>query len=255
MSEICSGPVGARKMRRIPAMSLAKSLLFFFIPALFFWVLFWEVIPFLDLLGNSLFVTFLIGFGSPYLILLLLSLRFYSKEARSFGESTLKERFRLDPISGKSWLWTALLCLVLYASYQQFAPVVIWSQEYFPSPPKSWVLMQNEDPTYFMEVKYSWWVFSGYLLFSIVRTFGTEFWFRGYILPRQEIAFGNWTWLLHGILYTLFYVFMPWNLIGIFIPALAIAFVAQRVKNTWPGIIAQMVCDVPLLYSIATKIH
>ena len=241
-------------MRQIPPMSFAKSLLFFFIPALFFWALFWQVIPFLDLLGNSLFVTFLIGFGSPYLILLLLSLRFYSKEASKFGGGTLKERFRLGPIVGKAWFWTVFLCLIVYISYQKLAPAVIWSQELFPSPPKSWVLMQNVDPVYFMDVKYSWWVFSAYLLFSIVRILGTEFWFRGYILPRQEVTFGNKTWILHGILYTLFYAFMPWQLIGIFIPALAIAFVAQRVKNTWPGIIAQIVCDVPLLYAIARKI-
>jgi len=27
-----------------------------------------------------------------------------------------------------------------------------------------------------------------------------ELWWRGYILPRQELAFGRWTWIIHGLL-------------------------------------------------------
>src|SRR5262245_53223833 len=100
----------------IPPLSFTKSIWFFAIPALIFALLFWKVIPFLDLLGNSLFITFLIGFGSPYLLLLLLSLRFFSREARSGSRLTLKERFRLGPLNRSDWLWTLLLCLVLLAA-------------------------------------------------------------------------------------------------------------------------------------------
>jgi hypothetical protein len=105
-----------------------------------------------------------------------------------------------------------------------------------------------------MEEKYSWRIFLGYLVFSLAKSFGTEFWFRGYILPRQESASGTTAWLLHGILYTLFFLFMPWYVIAFALPCFALPFVAQKLKNTWPGIIAQFVSDVPLLFMIASRI-
>jgi membrane protease YdiL (CAAX protease family) len=71
--------------------------------------------------------------------------------------------------------------------------------------------------------------------FNIV---GEELWWRGYILPRQELTHGKWTWLLHGLLWNLFHVFKWWDLIGLLPVTLILSFSAQRLKNNWPVLIA-----------------
>jgi len=73
------------------------------------------------------------------------------------------------------------------------------------------------------------------LFFNIV---GEELWWRGYILPRQELSHGKWTWLLHGGLWTLFHAFKYWDMLGLLPVCLIISFAAQRMKNNWPVFIA-----------------
>ncbi len=45
----------------------------------------------------------------------------------------------------------------------------------------------------------AWWVLLGYLVYIVLNVFGEELSWRGYVLPRQELAFGEWTWAIHGI--------------------------------------------------------
>jgi membrane protease YdiL (CAAX protease family) len=72
------------------------------------------------------------------------------------------------------------------------------------------------------------------LLFN---TLGEEFWWRGYILPRQEAALGRHAWVVHGLLWTLFHAFKYWEFAALLPTCLAFSFVAQRRRNTWPGIV------------------
>jgi membrane protease YdiL (CAAX protease family) len=67
--------------------------------------------------------------------------------------------------------------------------------------------------------------------------FGEEFWFRGYILPRQELAFGKATWLVNGLMFTLNHIWQPWILIAILPSSLLLAYSVQSRKNTWIGIL------------------
>jgi len=43
---------------------------------------------------------------------------------------------------------------------------------------------------------------------------------------------------MHGLLWTSFHLFAPWNLLTILPGCLALSYVAQKLKNTWPAIIA-----------------
>lgn len=67
--------------------------------------------------------------------------------------------------------------------------------------------------------------------------FKDRFRLRGYILPRQELAYGRQTWVVHGLLWTLFHAFKYWEFAALLPACLAFSFVAQRRKNTWPGIV------------------
>ena len=99
-----------------------------------------------------------------------------------------------------------------------------------------------------------WWIVFGYLGGLFFNIFGEEFWWRGYILPRQEVVMGKYTWFIHGILWTLFHVFWKWNLIMLLPVCLSISFVASKLKNTWPAIIAHFVLNgmgiIPLILGV-----
>jgi len=75
------------------------------------------------------------------------------------------------------------------------------------------------------------------LLFNVV---GEELWWRGIILPRQELTHGRWTWVVHGLLWTAFHAFKWWDLLGLLPVCLLIAFISQRTKNNWPALIAHL---------------
>jgi len=94
----------------------------------------------------------------------------------------------------------------------------------------------------------NWWVFVIMLASLVIATLGEELWWRGYILPRQELAHGKGTWIIHGLLWTAFHLYAPWNLITLLPGSLALSFVVQRLKNTWPAVIAHgLVNGLPVL--------
>jgi membrane protease YdiL (CAAX protease family) len=90
-------------------------------------------------------------------------------------------------------------------------------------------------------LKGAWWVLGVYFLALCFNIYGEEFWWRGYILPRQELAHGRWAWLVHGILWNLFHVFWKWNLIALIPQTLSLSFVAYKTKNTTPGILVHWI--------------
>ena len=81
------------------------------------------------------------------------------------------------------------------------------------------------------------------LLSLVLNIFGEEFLWRGYVLPRQELTYGKNAWIVHGILWTLLHAFKWWQIPALLGGALALSFVAQRRKNTWPGIVAHFVTN------------
>jgi membrane protease YdiL (CAAX protease family) len=85
------------------------------------------------------------------------------------------------------------------------------------------------------------------LFFNII---GEEFWWRGYILPRHELAFGKWTWLIHGVLWAFFHVFKWWDLLAVLAMTLPLTFMVWRLKNNTTGIIVHAVFNGMVLIPI-----
>jgi membrane protease YdiL (CAAX protease family) len=236
-------------------MSFGKSLLFFGLPLLLMMASFWVLIPAMDLMGVRLFITFLAALGGPFLLLVLLSLRFYRKEGNPWSWSALRERFRLQSMNRVDWLYAIALAAFLFGSNTLLAPTFDWIGNYITIP-KYLIRMLDQDPNYFMEIplKGNWWIPFGMLVFTLCNVFGEEFWWRGYILPRQELSFGKWTWLVHGLLWNAFHLFMPWDQIRLLPGSLALPFVAQIRKNTWPGILAHFAINIPALIAIVKNL-
>jgi membrane protease YdiL (CAAX protease family) len=87
----------------------------------------------------------------------------------------------------------------------------------------------------------TWWILIYYAVVILVFNIGgEELWWRGYVLPRQELAFGRTTWVVHGVFWSVFHLFMQptlWDTIRMAITGMALSFVAQRTRSTWPGIV------------------
>jgi hypothetical protein len=50
----------------------------------------------------------------------------------------------------------------------------------------------------------AWWILLYYVaIMFLCNIGGKELWWRGYVLPRQELVFGRTAWIVHGIPLTL----------------------------------------------------
>jgi membrane protease YdiL (CAAX protease family) len=100
----------------------------------------------------------------------------------------------------------------------------------------------------------AWWVPVYYAVVMLVCNIGgEELWWRGYVLPRQELAFGRAAWVIHGIFWSIFHLFMQptlWDTGRMAITGVALSFVAQRTKSTWPGIVGHSFGNLPFFLSL-----
>lgn len=243
--------------RSIPPLrpiGIGKAIFFFGLPSIFLYLFFWKVMPLLDFFGIRLFGTFAIGLGINSILLLILTLRFYRKEGWSWRSEDLRLRLRLGAINRRSWFWTACLIVFVYLSYFLLAPTADWLMQRI-SPPKFWARILEPDPNYFMEVRihHNIGLLLGYIGLVLFNIFASEFWWRGYMLPRQEIAHGKRTWLIHGLFWHVYESFLIWQFFQILPTSLAIPFVVQKRQNTWCGIIARSALNLPIIVGLLQR--
>lgn len=236
----------------IRPMPLWLSIFSFGIPAAFYTFTIYIAMPYLNKKGIPLIINFFIGMVSPLMLLLVASLLGYKIEGNQASWGSLKKRFRLNRMNTNTWIWTACLTLFWALIGSALLPISHWlvNIKFFTPPvflppvidPR---IEQNNILTSFMGISLpgNWWVAFLYLIFLFFNIIGEEFWWRGYILPRQELVHGKWTWIVHGTLWTLFHFFCRWNWIALFPACLALSYVAQKQKNTWQGIIAHFIIN------------
>jgi len=91
----------------------------------------------------------------------------------------------------------------------------------------------------------NWWLLLwGVACLIILNIFGEELWWRGIILPRQELALGSYAWVVNGVLWAAFHAFYHSTLAGFlsYVPGTTLlAYVCWKRKSTWPGIIAHTI--------------
>ena len=249
--------------RRMTSMPLWMAALFFGIPALVIRILLYLGIPFLMNTGIRLFEAWLICTITPLMLLLIAAIVAFRLESPYFSRRAFQERFRLTPLRSRAWLWIVGGFLVAFLGNGALAFTAQWiaSIPLFAPPAALAYLDPRTLPhlsyTRFMGVPLldNWWVLVAVLLLLVVNILGEELWWRGYILPRQELSYGKGVWVVHGLLWTLFHVvFYPWALLSYLPICLTIPFIAQRLKNTWPGIILHFVINGVVLIPITLGI-
>ncbi len=227
----------------IRRMGLLLSLLFFIIPGALFGLMLYVVTPVLVASGmKSLYAQFLTD-AFVYASLLVAAIIAYRFEGRAWTWPGLKDRFRLAPMNGRLWLWVLGGTVVGFIVYYLFTPLgnSLIAQGVIPIPAHIPAWLDPRITTSMVEkinvdaggLRGNWLLFAmaaGTFFFNIV---GEEFWWRGYILPRQELSWGKWTWLIHAVMWSVFFhAFKYWDLVGLLPAQLVFVYVVSRTKST-----------------------
>jgi membrane protease YdiL (CAAX protease family) len=231
----------------VEPLPLRQAGLLFGLPTLLLVLSVYCLTPRLRRWGVSPYVSLDMAFLVPFALLFCASLIAYGTAGHAWSWPDFKRRFRLRPMDGEDWLWTVGLfafALVSYLTLRSLSSRLIF-EGIIPLPDALPTIL---DPRATLSIHSlmggrvagNWPLLLINLIALLFNTFGEEFWWRGYILPRQEVAHGRHTWVLHGLFWTLFHAFKYWEFVALLPTCLALSFVAQRRKNTWPGIVTHL---------------
>ena len=216
------------------------------------------IIPYLDQLGASQLMLFL-TYISPFALFFFVALYGYRTEGNPWNWKALKARFRYKPIKGKMWLWTILFVAVDTASYliiYKFAfPVIKKIHNVFPTHEVVTNFMNNGETFAGFNVHGNWWLLGLFLLLYFLNVVGEEILWRGYLWPRQELTHGKYTWIVHGLLWTSFHLFAPYNAVMVLPGALFMSYITQRYQNNTIFLISHATLNgIPLIILITNII-
>ncbi|MGF1507324.1 MAG: type II CAAX prenyl endopeptidase Rce1 family protein [Anaerolineae bacterium] len=227
---------------RIRPMGWVESLLMFGVPMLIFIAGFHVVMPALLDAGLTPFLAYFFPIAGSLTLLLTASIVAYRLEGNPWEWTAFAERFRLHRMDGKTWLWTvgllvaALVLANLVAAFNGLliANGVIPYPEWLPlwlqpavNLPEGAALFDVYGAA-FGGLRGNVTALLAYYVLLAVNILGEEFWWRGYVLPRQEAAFGRWTWLIHGTMWCVFHAFKYWELLALLPITLLITVLASR---------------------------
>jgi membrane protease YdiL (CAAX protease family) len=275
-----------------PASWLATALLFG-VPALVFAFLFHRLGPDLWRQGTSWWCIFHLLLVLPLALMLVAALLGAAIDLRCVSWKSLRQRLRLSVPSGTVWLWAVALSGFMYGGNwaDLIAVAASWLALWKEKTSQKWMFVailigtfvkRNAalfqptlqsvrffDPSTFyteffshfgpqdfmgISLRGAWWIPVYYAVVMLVCNIGgEELWWRGYVLPRQELAFGRTAWVVHGISWSAFHLFIQptlWDTVRMAITGVALSFVAQRTKSTWPGIVGHSFGNLPFFLSL-----
>jgi membrane protease YdiL (CAAX protease family) len=241
-------------------MGILSTIIYWAIPAAILYVSHYILVPiYVHRTGQPYLLGYLVAWISTMAFFFIAALAGYRLEGNPIQLAAFNSRYRLRRMSWQDWLWTlGVLCFIVIsyfglafssrwlAQWSIFAPHPVFPPEFGPDGAAA------RTPGTFMGMSITGlgWLSLVYLIGWLLNIFGEELWFRGYILPRQEVAFGNRAWVANGLMFTLNHIWQPWNLLLILPGALVGAFVVQRRKNTWILIVSHGLANAILLIVI-----
>jgi membrane protease YdiL (CAAX protease family) len=196
--------------------------------------------------------------GSPYLVgylgawtatmglVFAASLIAYKLEGYATSWAAFSARYRLDRMPRQDWLWTLAILVVAAGTFFGLSFTGRWlARVSFLAPHPAFppdrgldgAASLSADRLFGMPLKGQWWIVGVYLLGWFLNVFGEELFYRGWMLPRQEVAVGKYAWLVNGTVFAFQHMLQPWNVLAIWPGALFMAWAVQRRRNTWMGIL------------------
>ena len=170
--------------------------------------------------------------------LIVITLRSISNENIALKVKSISSRLRIKKMSKKDWLWTIGLTIFAIISYVLLNVTVDWIKGSIIDAP-TW--LDIEGKLYGFEIKGNWWLVLIQLVILIFNVVGEEFWFHGYLLPRQELTYEKKAWIINGFLWYAYHLFWPWNLFRSLPESIASSYVCQKLESTTPALISHFI--------------
>jgi membrane protease YdiL (CAAX protease family) len=168
-----------------------------------------------------------LGVFTPLIIAGILILK---NEGLKISRSTWIERLRFRKITRNDLIW----CIAGFVMAGVFSMIILKGLELMIGKFDHSPAFMSFEPL----TKGRYWLLLVWFPYWILNILGEEFLWRGVMLPRQEIAFGKYTWLIHGCGWGLFHIAFGWQLLITLIPLIFIqSYVVQKTKNSWIGVI------------------
>ncbi len=229
------------------------SLIAFGAPALLLVFSYHLFMPWLRMMGLAAAESFVVAHIAPMAVLLAVSLHvFHDVEGWPLTRAAFSRRFRYPRLTVKMVLLGLGTFLVLNIAYGAFSQLGAALSGPGLAPAAGTVTSVAD--VLGADVQGQWEIVFLFLLVLAFNVVGEELWWRGIILPRQELTHGRWTWIVHGLLWTGFHAFKWWDLVGLLPVCLVIAYISQRTKNNWPALIAHGLFNGLALYLVLAAV-
>lgn len=218
--------------KEIKKLGLTGSFSIYIPAAVLMFVLTKFLIPYLSKTTGqeTILFWFLVAGLGIFTPLILTGLLILKSEGYVLSKRTFRERLRFRKMTKSDWIWTGSAFLavgVLSGLLMKGLEVLIGKFDHSPA------FMAFEPLS---EGRY--WLLLVWAPYWILNILGEEFLWRGVMLPRQEISFGKYAWVIHGFGWLLFHVAFGWQLLITLIPLIFIqSYVVQKTKNSWVGVI------------------
>ena len=218
-------------------LNLGHSILLFLLPGLYGVIAFYVVMPFLIRLGLSAEIAYGTQMLSVFLLLIIAAVIGLKRDGWPLTWATARDRLRIKSMDSTAWKWTLLFLFfnLLLGYLLNLLGLFVFEKLNF-LPPDADIPLTNIP---FLVLV---------LFFNII---AEEVWWRGYILPRQELTHGKYAFLVNGVLWSLFHMFKWWAVPLMLFRNWMEPFVVQRTKNTTPAIIMHSISNgISVLFSI-----
>lgn len=168
-----------------------------------------------------------LGIFTPLIVTGILMLR---SEVYHFSKRTWMDRLRFRKITKSDLIWSfggLILVGIVSGLLLKLLELTVGQFDHSPA------FMSFEPLS-----NGRYWLLIVWVPYWILNILGEEFFWRGVMLPRQELVFGKYTWIIHGFGWGLFHIAFGWQLLITLIPLIFIqSYIVQKTKNTWIGVI------------------
>ena len=223
-----------KTQKQLKPIAFTTSLVIFLGAALLFLINERLIIPYLAEMNISKLILLLV-YISPFSLFFVVAFYGYKREGRPWTWKSITSRFNYKPIKRKMWLWSVLFTALYVLSYaivtSLASPIIKRIHDIFPASEVITSLMDNGETFAGFQVQGNWFLVGLYLLIFFFNVVGEEVLWRGYLWPRQELTHGKYTWIVHGLLWTAFHLFAPYNVIQLLPGALLMSYIVQRYQN------------------------
>lgn len=234
-------------MRQMPKLGILSSALIFTCAAILLYLSSHYLIPFLaSVTGQEMILFWFIVAGlivfTPLILLAFVMLRNEGHQITDIDTWRVRMRFRKLTRRDLIWSFSGLVIVGLFSALILEGITLIWG-EFDHSP----VFMSFEPLT-----TGRYWLLLVWLPYWVLNIMGEEIIWRGVILPRQELSFGRYAWLIHGLGWSIFHFAFGWQLMLSLLPLMFLqSYIVQKTGNSWVGVLMHGGLNGPAFIAIA----